>query len=482
MTLRPAERPHSLKRNDLRFPLSMTLEPMTPSPLSRLSLALSLIGALGGCNDRVSPSEDFLITSERLELPAPSARLGYSTKSVFITNISGRDVTLSRVRLKEADETPELTLRTAERPLEDAPLKLAKGQSLALEVRWRPEDASPDQATIEITSPRTQRVIEVSTPALDPELSVMLAPAGVPTRRGQSVYLETAPGLTHQVEVTLLAQVGIPVEVSALCVSDEEGDCLDALPDPLELCATHDREGCAPLSSSGRVTSSAPLEFALRFSPDREVSGSLFIAVKSDAARAPRYLIKVTYATCERDRYTPTCGSCGDGVVDADRGEVCDDANLDPHDACGLDCQPSCALDGSCPAQDSDQDGVADDEDNCPRARNTDQADCDADGVGDLCDPDACPAPPADADGDTIVDAIDNCPRAPNVDQSDRDGDGLGDVCDERPDERDFLLHSGRLFPNHASEGDERALRGELSSGAHRSETPEYQLTGVLRP
>ena len=102
--------------------------------------------------------------------------------------------------------------------------------------------------------------------------------------------------------------------------------------------------------------------------------------------------------------------------------------------------------------------------------------------MGDLCDPDACPAPPADADSDTVVDALDNCPRAPNVDQSDRDGDGLGDVCDERPDERDFLLHSGRLIPNYASEGDERALRGELSSGAHRSETPEYQLTGVLRP
>ena len=77
---------------------------------------------------------------------------------------------------------------------------------------------------------------------------------------------------------------------------------------------------------------------------------------------------------------------------------------------------------------DRDGDGVPDDEDNCPRARNTDQADYDADGVGDLCDSDACPAPPADADRDTIVDALDNCPRAPNVDQSDRDGDGLGDV------------------------------------------------------
>jgi predicted extracellular nuclease len=57
---------------------------------------------------------------------------------------------------------------------------------------------------------------------------------------------------------------------------------------------------------------------------------------------------------------------------------------------------------------DFDGDGLADDADNCPRAVNPDQADTDADGVGNACD---------------------NCRRA-NPDQADADGDGVADACD----------------------------------------------------
>lgn len=71
---------------------------------------------------------------------------------------------------------------------------------------------------------------------------------------------------------------------------------------------------------------------------------------------------------------------------------------------------------------DSDSDGVSDGADNCPLVANADQADADADGLGEVCD--------ADDDNDTISDLVDNCPLAANVDQADFDADGVGDVCD----------------------------------------------------
>ena len=46
----------------------------------------------------------------------------------------------------------------------------------------------------------------------------------------------------------------------------------------------------------------------------------------------------------------------------------------------------------------------------------------DADGINDGCD--------TDKDGDGVNNISDNCPNSPNTDQADRDRDGKGDICD----------------------------------------------------
>ena len=93
---------------------------------------------------------------------------------------------------------------------------------------------------------------------------------------------------------------------------------------------------------------------------------------------------------------------------------------------------------GDCPGvslEDSDGDGVPDEQDLCPDWPDPGQIDTDRDGVGDLCD--------EDDDDDRVPDVRDNCWRTPNPDQLDSDGDGLGDACSLAPFCPDALCRDG---------------------------------------
>ena len=78
---------------------------------------------------------------------------------------------------------------------------------------------------------------------------------------------------------------------------------------------------------------------------------------------------------------------------------------------------------------DTDNDGVVNDADNCPLTFNPDQSDIDNDGIGDICD--------NDIDGDGFLNEEDFCPLAFSLAQVDEDGDGIDDACDDYTEDFD---------------------------------------------
>ena len=83
----------------------------------------------------------------------------------------------------------------------------------------------------------------------------------------------------------------------------------------------------------------------------------------------------------------------------------------------------ACANDGQCATGAFCRDGL------CRRQYDTCAADADCPPES-HCEPELVRATADDGDLDELPDAIDNCPRVANVDQADADADGVGDACD----------------------------------------------------
>lgn len=103
---------------------------------------------------------------------------------------------------------------------------------------------------------------------------------------------------------------------------------------------------------------------------------------------------------------------------------------------------------------DPDNDGWSNDCDNCPDVANTDQLDCNNNGIGDACEA-------LDTDCDGIFDSVDNCPTVANPFQTDQNNNNIGDLCEDFPkvglnkDDPQTELHlsNGTLYIDNPDKG-----------------------------
>lgn len=130
-----------------------------------------------------------------------------------------------------------------------------------------------------------------------------------------------------------------------------------------------------------------------------------------------------------------------DGIAD-DVDNCIDTPNPDQANADGDplgDACDNCVEDSNDDQDDADGDGAGDACDVCVDDPDPDQLDGDSDGVGDACDicPSEADADQVDGDGDGVGDACDNCVAIDNAEQGDFDGDEVGDACDVCPQDAD---------------------------------------------
>jgi len=166
------------------------------------------------------------------------------------------------------------------------------------------------------------------------------------------------------------------------------------------------------------------------------------------------------------DQITNTCtvieDSCSNNKLDAletdiDCGGTCPLCRLGDKCKANTDCISSTTCQsGKCqtPNEDTDGDGIKDQQDNCPNDENADQGDVDGDAIGDVCD--------EDNDNDGLPDSFEqryfDCLTCANP-NDDSDGDGLTNI-------QEFQLYDG-LNPTSAdSDGDGVGDKEEIDAGS----------------
>jgi len=184
--------------------------------------------------------------------------------------------------------------------------------------------------------------------------------------------------------------------------------------------------------------------------------------------------LAIAGAEPEEGTFHTSCSQqLGQGLKDNDLGlfEIVSVNLVNPKD-CIAQTAPQPPCEQQC--DDTDNDGVCDDEDNCIYNYNPTQQDSDGDTKGDACDNCVYISNPSqsDIDYDGVGDVCDNCKTDPNPNQNDQDEDGIGDKCDNCPEKY-----------NPSQEDKDKDGKGDVcddDNGGTGGSIPEFSIPGIL--
>ena len=435
--------------------------------LSLLSTVILSAMGLSACDEGVrgTSTASLRIEPEEIVFAAPDPGTNTSTRNVQIINDGTGTLRIASVRVEEDDDSPELRLLDAD-DWNAGVREVRAGQSINVGVTFQAANAQADTGRLTIVTNAGELVVPISTPDLDPVLSLSTEPEGqLGDEEGSLELDQAAPGGAQRAKVQVLSWSIAPLTVDNICLLDDQGRCIDGVgaeDSPFRICdqIPASLEQCGPPNADMALPFEATYTFTVAYLPERAAvdTQTAQIRIISNSANAPSYLLRVRGTPCVRRAAGDLCGDCGNGQ--ADLGEECDDGNIDDQDSCTNACTAARCGDGI----------IQRDSETCDDGNTVDGDGCDAD----------CTASAADDDGDGVPDANDNCVNVPNADQVDRDGDGLGDACDPEPDRFNYQLRGQMMTFGGRGVDMNHTLRSKGTIGAQSGQSPNYRVKATL--
>ena len=184
------------------------------------------------CSDNsVSARQSAILSTEQSEysFPPPDYESQSAELSVRLDNLGSGELLIARVSLEEQDDVKEISL--LDKGDWDTGLTIIEGQgSKIIRFSWSVIDAFSDEAVVTIESNVGTHQFTISTPDIDPEISVSTSPSYDGSPRGGRVSLDNvSAGGLGSVSLRIQSVGAINLNVSELCLIGDNNQCLSMI-------------------------------------------------------------------------------------------------------------------------------------------------------------------------------------------------------------------------------------------------------------